>query len=77
MDKKRSVLVNGRKTSITVEATFWSALREIAIARGQTMNAIISEIDRSRTERTLSSAVRVWLLEHFQSLAAPRATRAA
>jgi len=41
------------------------------------MNAIISEIDRSRTERTLSSAVRVWLLEHFQSLAAPRATRAA
>ena len=77
MDKKRSVLVNGRKTSITIEDVYWRALREISIARQQTMNAIISEIDRSRTERTLSSAVRVWLLEPFRALAAPRPAPAA
>jgi len=67
--RKRSVTIAGHRTSLSLEAAFWDALKEIATARGLSLNRLIEEIDRERQERTaadaapnLSSAVRVFVL---------------
>jgi predicted DNA-binding ribbon-helix-helix protein len=59
---KRSVRVSGHPTSISLEAPFWEALREIATRRGQSVNALLSTIDAERGGN-LSSAVRLFVLE--------------
>jgi predicted DNA-binding ribbon-helix-helix protein len=58
---KRSITVAGHRTSITLESAFWDSLREIAQMRGQSVNALIAEIDRQQPEN-LSSAIRVFVL---------------
>lgn len=63
---KRSFSIEGHRTSLTLEAPFWSALRDIAEAEKRSLVSIVAEIDRSRAGAGLSSAVRVWLLEHFR-----------
>lgn len=63
--KKRSVNLNGHATSVTMEEPFWIALRDIAKARGQSLNALIAQIDETR-EGNLSSALRVFALEYFK-----------
>jgi predicted DNA-binding ribbon-helix-helix protein len=60
--RKRSVTVAGHRTSVSLEPPFWSALREIAAARGVSLNALIAEIDDGRSGN-LSSALRVFVLE--------------
>jgi predicted DNA-binding ribbon-helix-helix protein len=60
--RKRSVIVAGHRTSVSLEPAFWEALREIAQARGQSLNQLIGEIDRHRSGN-LSSAIRVFVLE--------------
>jgi Ribbon-helix-helix domain len=45
---KRSVVLDGHKTSITLEDAFWSILKEIAQAEGATVSQTITEIDKSR-----------------------------
>jgi predicted DNA-binding ribbon-helix-helix protein len=67
--RKRSVTIAGHRTSLSLEAAFWDALKEIATARGQSLNRLIEEIDRRRQEQTaldgapnLSSAARVFVL---------------
>jgi predicted DNA-binding ribbon-helix-helix protein len=62
---KRSVVVSGHKTSISLEEPFWQALRELATARGLSVSALISSIARKREQGNLSSALRVAVLEHF------------
>ncbi|MEM7170714.1 MAG: ribbon-helix-helix domain-containing protein [Pseudomonadota bacterium] len=64
--KKHSVTIAGHKTSLSLEAAFWQALREEAKRRRQSLNGLIEEIDRNR-EGNLSSAVRVFLLKTAQS----------
>ena len=65
--KKRSVKITGHATSITLEEEFWQALKTIATERGQSLNAIISEIDRTRTDvQNLSSAIRIYILKYYQ-----------
>ncbi len=59
--KKRSVLIAGHPTSVSLEAPFWDILKEIAIARGCSLNALIEHVDGSR-EGNLSSALRVFVL---------------
>ena len=59
--RKRSVLVAGHKTSVSLEAEFWDELRAIATARGLSLNALIAEIDQSRGGN-LSSAIRLYVL---------------
>lgn len=59
--KKRSVVVAGHRTSVSLELAFWEALRELAAARGRTINQLVSEIDSGRTGN-LSSAIRVYVL---------------
>ena len=61
---KRSFSIRGHKTSISLEAAFWEALREAAAREGQPMAALVAEIDSHRGAAGLSSAVRVWLLDY-------------
>ena len=63
---KRSFSIAGHRTSISLEQAFWHALRTIAQARDQSVAALVTEIDRERGEAGLSSAVRVWILEHYR-----------
>ena len=63
---KRSVVVNGHKSSVSLEADFWSAVKEIAQLRDQTLTQFISEVDTSRDHNNLSSALRVFVLAYYQ-----------
>lgn len=65
--KKRSVVVAGHRTSISLEDAFWRALAEIARTRGISLNALVSEIDEERGGN-LSSAIRVYVLDWYRSL---------
>jgi predicted DNA-binding ribbon-helix-helix protein len=60
--KKRSVMVAGHRTSVSLEAAFWDVLREIAQEQSKTLNQLVSEIDLGRSGN-LSSAIRVYVLD--------------
>lgn len=66
--RKRSVIVRGIKTSVSLEEPFWEALREIARARQTTISGLISSIDLKRGQSNLSSALRVFVLERFRAV---------
>jgi len=59
---KRSVTIQGHRTSISLEPVFWRALVDAARELERPLNALIAEIDEARTTN-LSSAIRVWLFE--------------
>jgi predicted DNA-binding ribbon-helix-helix protein len=61
-DSKRSLTIAGHRTSISLEPEFWDALHAAAKEDGKSLAALVSEIDRTRGARNLSSAIRVWLL---------------
>lgn len=60
--KKRSVVVGGHRTSISLEQAFWGALQTLAAQQDKTINQMVSDIDAARMGN-LSSAIRVWILE--------------
>jgi len=60
--KKRSVVVGGHRTSISLEQAFWEALQQMASRDGKTINQMVSDIDAARSGN-LSSAIRVWILD--------------
>ena len=64
---KRSMMIAGHATSISLEPVFWQALREAAEAEGLPLNALVARIDAERVEAAdppnLGSAIRVWLFE--------------
>ena len=64
---KRSVVVSGRNTSITLEDAFWRALREIAKSQRFNISEMISAIDSARTHGNLSSAIRIFVLDHYRA----------
>ncbi|HYI89378.1 MAG TPA: ribbon-helix-helix domain-containing protein [Beijerinckiaceae bacterium] len=59
---KRSVSIAGHRTSVSLEAPFWDALKEIAHARNASVQQLIGSIDAGRGGQNLSSAVRVFVL---------------
>ncbi|QPC41872.1 ribbon-helix-helix domain-containing protein [Kaustia mangrovi] len=63
---KRSVVVAGHSTSISLEPEFWDALREIADETDKTLNELITDIDAERAGRGLSSAVRIFVLNYLR-----------
>ena len=63
--RKRSVLVAGHKTSVSLEGPFWDLLGDIATEHGISINRLITEIDRGRSGN-LSSAIRVYVLERLR-----------
>ena len=68
--RKRSVTIDGHATSVSLEETFWQALAGLAADRKISINALVSEIDRTRAPGAvnLSSAIRVFVLEENQRL---------
>jgi predicted DNA-binding ribbon-helix-helix protein len=64
---KRSMMIAGHATSISLEPVFWEALREAAEAEGLPLNALVARIDADRVQEpnpaNLASAIRVWLFE--------------
>jgi predicted DNA-binding ribbon-helix-helix protein len=65
---KRSVMIAGHRTSVSLEDPFWAALREVAGARGQSVQALIGAIDAGRGAQNLSSAIRVFVLEAVRAI---------
>ena len=70
---KRSIVIAGHKTSISLEDAFWTALKDIAQAQGTTLSDLVATIDSERRHGNLSSAIRLFVLEHFQARAQSRA----
>jgi predicted DNA-binding ribbon-helix-helix protein len=64
---KRSVVIRGHKTSISLEDAFWNGLREIANAQGATASKLIADIDKARETNNLSSAIRLFVLEYVRT----------
>jgi predicted DNA-binding ribbon-helix-helix protein len=64
---KHSVIIRGHKTSVSLEKAFWTALKEIADLRGITMTYLVSSIDADRKHANLSSAIRLFVLDHYKS----------
>jgi predicted DNA-binding ribbon-helix-helix protein len=65
----RNVTVAGRRTSIRLEAAMWDALSEIAEREERTINAICTRVDKRRKESTLTSGLRVYILNYFRRAA--------
>jgi predicted DNA-binding ribbon-helix-helix protein len=64
---KRSVVIGGHKTSVSLEEPFWSAVREIAGNQQMTVSSLLRQIDLERRNANLSSAIRVFVLENMRS----------
>jgi predicted DNA-binding ribbon-helix-helix protein len=66
---KRSIVIAGHKTSVSLEDAFWSGLKDIAASRNMTLSELVASIDVDRRQGNLSSAIRLFVLEHFRALA--------
>ena len=66
---KRSILLAGRKSSVSLEDEFWNALKKIANDRYVTMSELVSDIDAQRQQGNLSSALRLFVLEYYRGKA--------
>ena len=64
---KRSIVLDGHKTSVSLEDQFWSGLKEIARAQGATLSKVVAEIDSVRQQGNLSSAVRLFVLDQVRT----------
>jgi predicted DNA-binding ribbon-helix-helix protein len=65
---KRSVVVAGQKTSISIEDAFWSELKNLARRQNRTVSDLVHSINSARGEgANLSSAVRVYILDQLRS----------
>jgi predicted DNA-binding ribbon-helix-helix protein len=64
---KRSVVVDGHKTSVSLEDAFWVSLKDIATRRGLSLSMQIAAIDQNRKTSNLSSAIRLFVLDYFRS----------
>lgn len=63
---KRSVAIAGHRTSVSLEAPFWDALKDIAAVRGASVQALVGAIDAGRGGANLSSAIRVFVLREVR-----------
>jgi len=73
---KRSVILNGHKTSVSLEDEFWRGLNEIADRQRVSVSNLVQKIDRERSNANLSSAIRVFVFNHIrgETLAEPAPT---
>ena len=63
---KHSIVIAGRKTSVSLENSFWAGLKEIAEDSRSTMSSLVDKVDAERVNGNLSSALRVFVLQHFR-----------
>ena len=66
---KRSIVIGGHKTSVSLEDAFWTGLKEIAASQQSTISTLITEIDGRRQGGNLSSTLRLFVLEFYQERA--------
>ena len=71
---KRSIILDGHKTSVSLENEFWEGLREIVSAKKMTVSDLVGQIDRERDNCNLSSAIRVFVSIIFVCATAIRAS---
>jgi predicted DNA-binding ribbon-helix-helix protein len=64
---KRSIVIAGHKTSVSLEDAFWKGLKEIAVSRDTTLSDLVAEIDTGRAHGNLSSAIRLFVLDHYRA----------
>jgi len=64
---KRSIVLAGHKTSVSLEDAFWSGLKEIAGRRLMTLSTLVDSIDAQRQHDNLSSALRLFVLEFYRN----------
>jgi len=75
---KRSIVVAGHKTSVSLEEAFWNGMKEISGERNVTLSELVGEVDTKRQQGNLSSAIRLFVLDYFKTRAAgPAGGRAA
>jgi predicted DNA-binding ribbon-helix-helix protein len=63
---KRSIVIAGHKSSVSLEDAFWKALREIAHSRNMTLSHLVGSIDAKREHANLSSAIRLFILDSYR-----------
>ena len=64
---KRSIVIGGHKTSVSLEDAFWSGLKDIATLRRMTLSDLVGSIDTDRRQGNLSSAIRLFVLDHYRA----------
>ena len=64
---KRSIEIHGRQTSVNIEEAFWTALQKIAATQNVRPSDLVAAIDKERHHGNLSSAVRLFVLDHYRS----------
>jgi predicted DNA-binding ribbon-helix-helix protein len=64
---KRSIVIAGHKTSVSLEDAFWKGLKEIAVGQDMTLSELVATIDTDRHHGNLSSAIRLFVLDYFRA----------
>jgi predicted DNA-binding ribbon-helix-helix protein len=63
---KRSIVLAGHKTSVSLEDAFWKSLKQIATSRGTTLSSLVTSIDVERQHGNLSSCLRLFVLDFYR-----------
>ena len=66
---KRSIVIDGHKTSVSLEDPFWQGLKDIATSRRMNLKDLVHSIDTNREQGNLSSAIRLFVLNQYQAQA--------
>ena len=64
---KRSIVLAGHKTSVSLEDAFWEGLKDIAKTKRKTLSELVGGIDIDHEHANLSSAIRLFVLNHYQA----------
>jgi predicted DNA-binding ribbon-helix-helix protein len=64
---KRSVVIAGHKTSVSLEDAFWESLKEIAVQRQKKLSELVAAIDSERQQGNLSSTIRLFVLDFYRT----------
>ena len=64
---KRSIVIGGHKTSVSLEDAFWQGLKEISHGQHMTLSNMVGNIDQTRQQSNLSSAIRLFVLDRVRA----------
>jgi predicted DNA-binding ribbon-helix-helix protein len=64
---KRSIVIGGHKTSVSLEDAFWRGLKDIARGQRVTLSKMVADIDKTRSQSNLSSAIRLYVLDQLRN----------
>jgi predicted DNA-binding ribbon-helix-helix protein len=64
---KRSIVIAGHKTSVSLEDAFWQSLKEIGKTQKLTLSELVADIDGRRQHGNLSSSIRLFVLDHYRA----------